>query len=227
MMLNGTNLTILGFMMGGFGSSRNVSLNTVTLSLLVLSSSFVSGNDRGPDNSAQVSEISVGSWQADSTLVDNLIDGSGLERIREGWGHTNDAYRDRGLEIGTMWSSGAIDGKADEKPELLFDFGNSIPVGSIHFWNYNQSGWNGQGVKDVEFWASDDGVQFRLVGRSTLAPGSAIPDDIGSLVDLYRGSGTGTHSGRGTIDFHVLEQSFECQLDRQSHESDTHPSRHW
>ena len=109
------------------------------------------------------------STQAPSKALKNLYDGSGLSETSPGsgvWVHGNNAFREHGIERGTMWSSGSVDGQMDQKPTVTFDLGQERLVGSFRVWNYNEAGWTGTGFKEVEISASSDGRQFTPLGSA-------------------------------------------------------------
>ncbi|MCX7044801.1 MAG: glycosyl hydrolase family 28-related protein [Candidatus Sumerlaeota bacterium] len=120
--------------------------------------------------------VKASSTQTASRLEKNLINGSGLSETSPGsgvWVHGSDAYRDKGVEVGTMWASGLSDGKTERMPTLTFDLGKQCAVGSFRVWNYNEAGWTTLGFKEVEVSASADGEKFTPVGTAIfdLAPG--------------------------------------------------------
>ncbi len=120
--------------------------------------------------------VTASSFQAESLAPRNLIDGSGLTEDPPGggiWTHHANAYRDRGVERGTMWASGDVNGRRDTTPTLIFDLGKPMRIGSVRIWNYNEQNWTGNGAKEVAFWASLDGTTFEPLGKALLeqAPG--------------------------------------------------------
>ena len=126
--------------------------------------------------------VTASSAQAESLSPQNLIDGSGLSETAPGsgvWTHHANAYRDRGVERGTMWAAGDLDGRRDTAPWVIFDLGKPLRIGSARVWNYNESNWTGNGAKEVEFSVSLDGKAFQPLGKALLeqAPGD----------DLYEG----------------------------------------
>src|SRR5689334_1535004 len=88
--------------------------------------------------------VVASSTQADSKAPNNLFNGSGLSESAGGvWVHNNNAFREKGVERGTMWSSGSVAGKVERTPTLSFDLGQAREVGSLRVWNYNEAGWTG------------------------------------------------------------------------------------
>ncbi|MGA2033441.1 MAG: hypothetical protein ABSG68_14395, partial [Thermoguttaceae bacterium] len=85
------------------------------LALLVFGCSAVlAANDNDPPICPVTASAS--STQTESKALKNLIDGSGLSETSPGsgvWVHSNDAFRDRGVERGTMWCSGAVHGQKE------------------------------------------------------------------------------------------------------------------
>ena len=87
------------------------SLRGFTLLVLGCSAVLAAG-----DGDAPICPVAVtaSSTQTESKAPKNLIDGSGLSETSPGsgiWVHSNDAFRDRGVERGTMWCSGAVNGE--------------------------------------------------------------------------------------------------------------------
>ena len=126
--------------------------------------------------------------QAASKALENLWNGLGLHEKSPGsgvWVHGCNAYRDQGVERGTMWSSGYPGGKADTTPTVTFDLGKVRTIGSFRVWNYNETGWTGAGFKEVEILSSADGSDFRRLGAAVfeLAPGD---DDYEGQVISFR-----------------------------------------
>jgi len=120
--------------------------------------------------------VTASSAQADSLAPRNLIDGSGLSETppRSGtWVHHGNAYRDKGVQRGTMWSSGDVEKRRDTKPTVTFDLGKPQQVGSFRVWNYNETNWTANGFKEVEVSASVDGEKYTPLGAAVFeqAPG--------------------------------------------------------
>jgi len=118
------------------------------------------------------------STQTESKAPEHLLDGSGLSETSPGsgvWVHGNNAFRDKGVERGTMWSSGAVGGKTETKPTITFNLGKECTVGSFRVWNYNEAKWTSLGFKEVEVSASLDGEKFEPAGTAVFeqAPGES------------------------------------------------------
>ncbi len=131
--------------------------------------------------------VMASSAQAESLAARNLIDGSGLREEPPGsgiWTHHANAYRDRGVERGTMWASGDVEGRRDTTPTLTFDLGKPLRIGSVRIWNYNERNWTANGAKEVEFWASVDGKTFQLLGKALLEQGPGHDFYEGQLVSF-------------------------------------------
>jgi hypothetical protein len=127
------------------------------------------------------------STQTASKAPKNLIDGSGLRETAPGggvWVHTADAFRDKGVERGTMWSSGAVNGQTETKPAVTFDLGKEYTVGSFRVWNYNEANWTSTGFKEVEVTASFDGEKFTPVGTAFFEQAPGDNDYAGRVVSF-------------------------------------------
>ncbi len=97
----------------------------------------------GPRDAIAPVSITASSTQTESKAARNLINGSGLAESRPGsgvWVHNSNAFRERGIERGTMWSSGDVNRKTETTPPLTLDLGKTQPVGSMRIWNYNEAG---------------------------------------------------------------------------------------
>ncbi len=130
----------------------------------------------GPTDDIVPISATASSTQCDSKAVKNLLDGSGLSESPPGsgvWVHTSDAFRDRGVERGTMWCSGAIKDQKETTPTLTFDFGKLRTIGSFRVWNYNEANWTAAGFKDVDVTASLDNAKYVPLGTALFeqAPG--------------------------------------------------------
>ncbi len=158
------------------GRYRHASL-TATFIITVVSvrlGALAQGDDLG----SAIIPVSVdaSSTQTDSKAAVHIIDGSGLSEFPPNsgvWMHNCNAFRDKGIERGTMYSSGAVDGKVESTPTVTFDLGKSCQVGSFRVWNYNEANWTGTGFKEVDVSGSADGKNYTSVGMADFeqAPG--------------------------------------------------------
>ena len=131
--------------------------------------------------------VTASSMQADSLAPRNLIDGSGLSETPPGsgtWVHHGNAYRDKGVERGTMWSSGDVEKHRDTKPTVTFDLGKPRQIGSFRVWNYNETNWTGNGFKEVEVSASADGEKFAPLGNALFAEAPGDDSYEGQIISL-------------------------------------------
>ena len=130
---------------------------------------------------------SASSAQTASLAPQNVIDSSGLSEKPAGngtWVHHANAYRDKGVQRGTMWSSGEVDKKRDTQPTITFDLGKPQAVGSFRVWNYNEANWTGNGFKDVEVSASVDGEKYAPLGTAVFAEAPGDDGYPGQLISL-------------------------------------------
>jgi hypothetical protein len=154
--------------------------------VITMFATAVTRAESAPPAALPLVAVVASSEQAASKAAGHLIDGSGLAELSGVWAHSNDTFRDRGVERGTMWSSGALADGLDLKAVLTFDLGAARRVGSFHVWNYNEPGFTGTGCKDVEVLVSRDGLQFDPVGRALLRQAGGTPDEEGQRVSLAR-----------------------------------------
>ena len=127
------------------------------------------------------------STQTASKAVENLINGNGLSETAPGsraWVHTASAFRDRGVERGTMWSSGSAGGQVERTPTLTFDLGRELALGGFRIWNYNETHWTGMGFKEVEVSASLDGRTFTPLGTAIFRQAPGEGDYEGQFVSF-------------------------------------------
>ncbi|MGQ9769077.1 MAG: glycosyl hydrolase family 28-related protein [Thermogutta sp.] len=150
------------------------------LVVLIPAAGSVAEQDSVDDTETPIAPVAVtaSSAQARSLAPENLIDGSGLSETPPGsgtWTHHANAYRDRGVERGTMWASGDVGGRRDTTPTLTFDFGKTQRIGSVRVWNFNELNWTRNGAKEVEFFVSTDGETFTPLGKALVeeAPGDS------------------------------------------------------
>lgn len=120
--------------------------------------------------------VTASSEQGASLSPQNVINNTGVSEKPPGsgtWVHHANAYRDKGVERGTMWSSGDVDKKRDKQPTITFDLGKPQLIGSLRVWNYNENNWTGNGFKEVEVSASVDGEKYEPLGTAIFeqAPG--------------------------------------------------------
>lgn len=155
-----------------------VAICAAAMSLLILFAESPVARGSAADREAPLAPVAVAasSAQAPSLAPENLIDGSGLSETPPGsgvWTHHANAYRDRGVERGTMWAAGDVGGQRDTKPTLTFDLGKPQRIGSARVWNFNELNWTGNGAREIEFSASVDGKTFAPLGKALLeqAPG--------------------------------------------------------
>ncbi|MGA2621240.1 MAG: glycosyl hydrolase family 28-related protein [Thermoguttaceae bacterium] len=158
------------------------------LALLVFGCSAVLAAN---DNNAPICPVTANasSTQTESKALKNLIDGSGLSETSPGsgvWVHSNDAFRDRGVERGTMWCSGAVHGEKEITATVTFDLGKPYRIGSLRVWNYNEANWTNAGMREVEVLASSDGKTFQSLGVTLLLEAPGDNDYEGQLVSLQR-----------------------------------------
>ncbi|MBM4019570.1 MAG: DUF4457 domain-containing protein, partial [Planctomycetes bacterium] len=131
--------------------------------------------------------VTASSTQTASKAPGNLIDGSGLSETSPSsgvWVHNSNAYREKGVERGTMWSSGAAGGKTETKPTITFDLGKERTVGSFRVWNYNEARWTPLGFKEVEVSSSLDGEKFEPVGTAVFEQAPGDDDYEGQTVSF-------------------------------------------
>jgi hypothetical protein len=159
-----------------------MNLMTRTVCSVVALAAWASGvafaADAGPGEAIVPTAVTASSTQVASKALEHLLDGSGLSETSPGsgvWVHSNEAFREKGVERGTMWSSGSVSGKTETKPTVTFDLGKECTVGSFRVWNYNEARWTPVGFKEVEVSASLDGGKFEPVGTAVLeqAPGES------------------------------------------------------
>jgi hypothetical protein len=189
--MDGFAVRVLPFAVAG-DSSMRASVAVVALAVYastVQTSAVVAQVAPAKDAGAAVAPVAVtaSSAQAASLAPRNLIDGSGLSEAPPGsgtWVHHGNAYRDKGVERGTMWSSGDVDGKRDRKPHVVFDLGKPQQVGSFRVWNYNETNWTGNGFKEVEVSSSVDGQKFVPLGTALLAEAPGDDSYEGQVVSL-------------------------------------------
>ena len=80
----------------------------------------------------------------------HAIDGSGLSDLGGGvLGHT-DSYQ------GNMWMTKSVELSADAPKFFCVDLGEEYVLGRIKVWNYNQSGQQTRGLKDVKIYVTND-----------------------------------------------------------------------
>ena len=132
--------------------------------------------------------VTASSTQTEAKSPQKLIDGWGLaEPAADGsWCHTSNAFRYQGVERGSMWSSGDVDGRRDLTPTLTFDLGKPRQVGSVRIWNYNEANWTSVGLEEVEFSYSLDGQSFSPLGVAILEQAPGDDDDSGRVVSLAK-----------------------------------------
>ena len=102
--------------------------------LAVVLCSACAAAENGPKDAVLPVAVTASSTQCDSKAVKNLLDGSGLSESPPGsgvWVHTSDVFRDRGVERGTMWCSGAVNDQKETTPTVTFDFGRPCMVGGF------------------------------------------------------------------------------------------------
>ncbi len=129
------------------------------------------------------------STQTESKALANLYNGSGLSETSPGsgtWVHNNDAFRDHGVERGTMWCSGAVNDQKEIPATITFDLGKPCRIGSLRIWNYNEVNWTSAGVRGVEVSASTDGKTFTPLGEALLLEAHGDDEYEGQLVSLQR-----------------------------------------
>jgi hypothetical protein len=129
------------------------------------------------------------STQCDSKAVKNLLDGSGLSESPPGSGvgvHTSDAFRDQGVERGTMWCSGAVKDQKETTPTVTFDLGKICNIGSFRVWNYNEANWTAAGFKDVEVSASADNKKYTPLGTVFFEQAPGDDNYEGQIVSLQQ-----------------------------------------
>lgn len=114
--------------------------------------------------------------------ADQIVDGSGLS----GGLHST-------IADGTMWDADTFSPPftstgTDTDPQVTFDLGSAVIVGSFEVWNYGDRGFSGspifsgtpftqRGVKNFEVFASLDNVGYSSIGTFALAeaPGGSSP----------------------------------------------------
>ena len=148
------------------------------------------------------------SSQQGNRSPDGIINGMGLVETPPGsdvWAH--EASSDSASR-GAMWTGGFPGGKGDVKATLTFDLGETLGIGSLRVWNYNEQGQTKRGLRDVDILASDDGENWRPVVSVTLAEGTGESDYAGQLVPLpgveaarYFRLQTKSHHGGDTTGF--------------------------
>ncbi len=125
--------------------------------------------------------VTASSTQTEAKSPQKLADGWGLSEPSAGGlrCHTGNAFRYQGVERGSMWSSGDVDGRRDLTPTLTFDLGKPRQVGSVRIWNYNEANWTSTGLKEVEFSYSRDGQNFSpLSGAESIFTVGDSPEPV-------------------------------------------------
>jgi hypothetical protein len=132
--------------------------------------------------------VTASSTQTEAKSPQKLADGWGLSEPSAGGlrCHTGNAFRYQGVERGSMWSSGDVDGRRDLTPTLTFDLGKPRQVGSVRIWNYNEANWTSTGLKEVEFSYSRDGQNFSPRGAAILEQAPGDDDYSGQVVSLTK-----------------------------------------
>ena len=155
------------------------------LAVVLYSVCAAAGN--GPNGAILPVAATASSTQCDSKAVKNLLDGSGLSESPPGsgvWVHSNDAYRDRGVERGTMWCSGAVNEQKETTPTVTFDLGKPCTIGSFRVWNYNEANWTAAGFKDVEVSASPGNEKYMPLGTAIFEQAPGDDSYEGQVVSL-------------------------------------------
>jgi hypothetical protein len=106
---------------------------------------------------------------------------------------TTNSDDDEAMGIQTVNGSGLTGGKTHDaswaagwlSPEvtgawITFDFGDVYPLGQIHYWNSNESGYTNRGVNSVTIEYSTDGSNFFNAGTYTFEKASGLANYVGS-----------------------------------------------
>ncbi len=113
----------------------------------------------------------------------NLIDGTGLEETPNGvLVHTSVKYSPAGT---TMWNAG-YSPKHDYHATLDFELSDAFLIDALRVWNYNEPGYLGRGIKEVEILVSGDGKRFASVGTYTFGKATGEKYYAGEYVVLQR-----------------------------------------
>ena len=129
-----------------------------------------------------VAPVGVEASSEQGSSPSHLIDDLGLDETPDGvLIHTNRKYTDAGT---TMWNAGFPNGKPDYSATLLFDLGKSLTVDGLHVWNYNEPGYTGRSVKEVEILTSDDKQNFKSLGVYPLEKGPGEKNYVGEVIGL-------------------------------------------